>query len=226
MLFGHNTDVKVGDTVYHVQTEDRGTPSALIDTTVYCRGRVLHRRMNNYLDLVPLDGGHEEILRKRIDEQHRAVTEDIRSGALQLTSPLLPGKEEAADPARKPGAANPAGTAAAFANVNGLHALPICVELLNSRNWLSGKRANLQVVVRQKQDGFAVAGATVVAHIEGSADARRFSAVTGADGHAQLEFEVAQLPATESALVIETEHANAKAQLKFQLRARSRVPTV
>ena len=78
MLFGHNTDVKMGDTVYHVQTEDRGTPNALIDTTVHCRGRVLHRRTNNYLDLLPLDAEREGLLRKRIDEQHRAVADEIR----------------------------------------------------------------------------------------------------------------------------------------------------
>ena len=64
MLFGHNTDVKVGESVYHVQTEDRGTANALIDTTVYCRGRVLHRRTNNYIDLLPLDPGREESAQK------------------------------------------------------------------------------------------------------------------------------------------------------------------
>ena len=215
MLFGHNTDVKVGDAVYHVQTEDRGTPNALIDTTVYCRGRVLHRRTNNYLDLMPLDHAHEEILRKRIDDQHRVVTEELRSGVLKLIPPPSPSKEAA--PAQKP--------VPAPANANASRVLPIALELLNARNWLSGKRANLQVVVRQKQDGIAVAGATVVAHIEGAADARRFSAVTGLDGNAQLEFEIPQLPAAESALVIEATHANARAQLKFHLRARSRVPT-
>ena len=71
MLFGHNSDVKVGETVFHVQTEDRGTANALIDTTVYCRGRVLHRRTNNYFDLLPLSPEHENLLRKRIDDQHR-----------------------------------------------------------------------------------------------------------------------------------------------------------
>src|SRR5277367_7129212 len=90
MLFGHNTDVKVGESVYHVQTEDRGTANALIDTTVYCRGRVLHRRTNNYIDLLPLDPGREELLRKRIDDQHRTVTEDIRSGALLIVPPPPP----------------------------------------------------------------------------------------------------------------------------------------
>ncbi|HMD40861.1 MAG TPA: hypothetical protein VKH15_16365 [Candidatus Acidoferrum sp.] len=221
MLFGHNTDVKVGDAVYHVQTEDRGTPNALVDTTVYCRGRVLHRRTNNYLDLMPLDHGREDLLRKRIDDQHRAVTEEIRSGALKLTPPPLPAKE-----AQKLATANPAGAAPRSGNASESHALPLALELLNARNWLSGKRANLQVAVRQKQDGIAVAGARVVAHIEGSPDARRFSAVTGLDGHAQLEFEVPQLPATESALVIEATLADAKAQLKFQLRARTRVSMV
>ena len=96
MLFGHNTDVKAGETVYHVQTEDRGTANALIDTTVYCRGRVLHRRTNNYIDLLPLDPGRAEVLRKRIDDQHRAVTEDIRSGALHLVPPPMSVEEKPA----------------------------------------------------------------------------------------------------------------------------------
>jgi hypothetical protein len=37
MLFGHNTNVTVSGTAYHVQTEDRGISHALIDTTVYFR---------------------------------------------------------------------------------------------------------------------------------------------------------------------------------------------
>src|SRR6266481_1397034 len=67
MLFGHNTNVKAGDTTYHVQTEDRGVAHALIDTTVYFRGRVLHRRTNNYFDLLPLDADRERELKLRVD---------------------------------------------------------------------------------------------------------------------------------------------------------------
>jgi hypothetical protein len=66
MLFGHNTNVSVGENTYHVQTEDRGTASALIDTTVYCGGRVLHRRANNYFDLLPLTPDTEEALKLRL----------------------------------------------------------------------------------------------------------------------------------------------------------------
>lgn len=218
MLFGHNTDVKVGETVYHVQTEDRGTANALIDTTVYCRGRVLHRRTNNYIDLLPLNAAHEDLLRKRIDDQHRAVTEEIRTGALKLIPPPLPPKIN--PPAQKPGAA-PANPAPA--NTSPTPALAL--ELHNAKTWLSGRHANLQVVVRDKKTGIVVAGAKVAAHIDGSAHPAQFTANTGLDGVAKLEFEMPHLSVAEPALVIEATQANAKGQLKFQLRARPRVPT-
>jgi hypothetical protein len=215
MLFGHNTDVKAGETVYHVQTEDRGTANALIDTTVYCRGRVLHRRTNNYIDLLPLNPERENLLRKRIDDQHRSVTEEIRTGALHLVPPPLPVKEGPADK-------NKASIAT--------HASPsapptLAVELINAKSWLAGKRANLHVTVRNKQNGTGLAGALVTARIDGAAEVTEFSTETGADGQALLEFDMPRLAGAEPALVIEASRADSKGQLKFQLKARPRVPT-
>jgi hypothetical protein len=210
MLFGHNTDVKVAETVYHVQTEDRGTANALIDTTVYCRGRVLHRRTNNYIDLLPLDPERENSLRKRIDDQHRAVTEEIRTGALHLVPPP--------QPARKTPAAKKAGNSAARANAPA----PLALELINVKTWLVGKHANLHVGVRKKQNGEVLAGALVVARIEGAEQAAEFSVETGADGQARLQFEMPHLTGAEPALVIEVTQADSRGQLKFQLKARPR----
>jgi hypothetical protein len=216
MLFGHNTDVKTGETVYHVQTEDRGTANALIDTTVYCRGCVLHRRTNNYLDLLPLDPRREEVLRKRIDDQHRSVTEEIRSGALRLVPPPMSVEE-------KPAAANKAEPTAHS------HAVPVpglAIELINAKSWLVGKRAKLHVAVLRKQNQEAVAGALVTARIDGAADVTESSTETGADGQARLEFEIPRLAGAEPALVIEASQADSKGQLRFKLKTRSRVPTV
>jgi hypothetical protein len=212
MLFGHNTDVKAGESVYHVQTEDRGTANALIDTTVYCRGRVLHRRTNNYIDLLPLDPGREESLRKRIDDQHRTVTEDIRSGALQLVPPPMPVQE-------KPASTSPGSAAHASPPP------PLALELVNAKSWLAGKRANLHVAVRKKQNGEAVVGALVTARIDGAVDVTEFSTETAADGQARLEFDMPRIAGSEPALVIEATQADSKGQLKFQLKARPRVPT-
>src|SRR5271157_1189078 len=87
MVFGHNTNVKIGAVTYHVQTEDRGEAHALIDTTVYYQGRVLHRRTNNYFDLLPANEDRQQALKLRVDEQHHTVLEEMQSGALHLAIP-------------------------------------------------------------------------------------------------------------------------------------------
>ncbi len=207
MLFGHNSNVAAGGTTFHVQTEDRGTTNALIDTTVYFCGRVLHRRTNNYFDLLPLNPLNEQALKQRLDEQHRAVVEEIRTGALHLA---LPREEKISVPAGTPNAASVHGA--------------LSLELINAKTWLSGKRALLQIAVRNEARQ-AVRGAIVSARVDGAAELKEFSALTGDVGHAQFEFEMPRLAGAEPALVIEASHGNAKGHLRFQLRAKPRVPS-
>ncbi len=203
MLFGHNSNVKAGDTTYHVQTEDRGTTNALIDTTVYFHGRVLHRRTNNYFDLLPLNPDTEQALKLRLDEQHHAVVKEIRTGVLHLS---LPRDEN--DAAR---AAAPTPKA-------------LLLELINAKTWLTGKRALLQVAVRNRTNQ-AVQGAKVTARVDGAAEISEYSTETGPFGHAQLEFAMPRLAGAEPALVIEASHGNARGHLRFQLRTKPRVPS-
>jgi hypothetical protein len=196
MLFGHNSNVQAGGTNYHVQTEDRGTTNALIDTTVYFHGRVLHRRTNNYFDLLPLNPDREQVLKQRLDEQHRAVVEELRTGSLHLA---LPREENVASSA-------------------------LSLELINAKTWLTGKRALLQITVRN-QAHQAVGGATVTARVDGAAEATQFSSKTGGSGQAQFEFDMPRLASAEPALVIEASKGNARANLRFQLRGKPRVPS-
>jgi len=206
MLFGHNSNVTAGQTTYHVQTEDRGVTNALIDTTVYFRGRVLHRRTNNYFDLLPLNPGHEQALKVRLDEQHRAVVEEIRTGALHLA---LPQDEKFSAPAAAPDSDLAPGV--------------LALELINAKTWLSGKRALLQIAVRNRSN-HAVEGAKVTARVDGAAEVSEFSAETGPFGNAQFEFDMPRLAGAEPALVIEALHGNARGNLRFQLRTKPRVP--
>jgi len=90
MVFGHNSNIKLGANTLHVQTEDRGGTNCMIDTTVYYLGRVLHRRTNNYHDLLPLTEDNQQALKLRVDEQHRTVLEAIRSGELQCCARPFP----------------------------------------------------------------------------------------------------------------------------------------
>ena len=207
MLFGHNSNVKAGDTTYHVQTEDRGATNALIDTTVYFRGRVLHRRTNNYFDLLPLNAESEQALKQRLDEQHRTVIEELRTGALHLALP----QDE------KDSALTAAPDSAAAHKV-------LLLELINAKTWLSGKRALLQVTVRN-QTNQAVEGARVTARVDGAAEISEYASETGPFGHAQFEFDMPQLSGADPALLIEALHGNARGHLRFQLRTKPRVPS-
>ena len=200
MLFGHNTNVKVGEVTYHVQTEDRGVTNALIDTTVYFHGRVLHRRTNNYFDLLPLNAKSEQSLKQRLDDQHASVVDELRTGALHLPLP---------QETKSPTAAVPR---------------VLTLVLINSKTWLTGKRATLDVSVQNRESGEAVNHARIVARIDGAADSKEFKTETGIDGRAQLEFEMPRVSGADPALVIEAMHGDAKGHLRFQLKARPKVP--
>jgi hypothetical protein len=81
---GYNTNIRLGDALYHVQTEDRGAGHPFIDTIVYVEGRVLHRRSTPYGKLCGSAKPGEAVLRERIEQQHRGVVEELRAGTLKL----------------------------------------------------------------------------------------------------------------------------------------------
>ena len=138
MLFGHNTNVTVDGTVFHVQTEDRGIATAVLDTTVHCRGRVLHRRTSKYQDLLPLDAEREQALKIRLDNQHHAVLEELRTGVLQIAAPPLPPPRTTTSFVPPPSVPKPQPSIPAPAAPQ---TKVIGVEMLNPRTWLTGKHA-------------------------------------------------------------------------------------
>jgi hypothetical protein len=215
MLFGHNSNVTVGANTFHVQTEDRGTVSAMIDTTVYSRGRVLHRRTKSYSDLLPLNADKEQALKLRLDDHHRTVMEEIRSGVLQLTVPQPPVATAPAVVPLPPVKAAPTTTSSVK---------PIIMELMNARTWLSAGRATLQVAIRHKEGGSGIAGVRITARIEGAAERTEFSAETRASGQALIEFSMPRLTGNDPALVIEANFSGSREQLRFQLRSKPKVP--
>jgi hypothetical protein len=221
MVFGHNSNLKFGATTLHVQTEDRGTTHALIDTTVYYQGRVLHRRTNNYHDLLPLNEDTQQALKLRVDEQHRTVLEAIRSGELQLAIPAATALSAIA------ASGNPPEARASLEQplVDVVQPPKLVLELLNARSWLAGKQATLHVAVKEA-GGASISGANVSAEIEGSVGHPPFSSQTGPDGQATILFEMPKLTGAEPALVIRAEANKGAASLRFSLRAKPRVPAV
>ncbi|HRC84229.1 MAG TPA: hypothetical protein PK413_01320 [Thermoanaerobaculia bacterium] len=100
MIPGYNTDVRHGDVVFHVQTEDKGTENPYIETLVYVGGRVVAAKRGSYSQLLAEGKGPPEIS-AMMETQHRAIIAAIKQGRFDAKlEGLLSGSSAAV---KKPG---------------------------------------------------------------------------------------------------------------------------
>jgi len=93
MVTGMNTDVRQGETVLHVQTEDLGGEPVRIQTLVYHRGRILKSIERSHNDLAP---GKDDEIRGRLLTQHRTAIQAIIRGRIEVESSSEPDQEQPA----------------------------------------------------------------------------------------------------------------------------------
>ncbi len=191
MNFGFNSNVRVGNSLYHVQTEDRGPAHPFLDTVVYVAGRVVHKRSTSYQDLTAGTAQGEALanqLHERLSQQHREVMAQLEAGTLQLN---------------EPGAAPVKVVAAASSE-------ELEVRLLNPKSWMEAGNAKLEVELRNKISEMAIGGADVEAFLE--ADKKQ--------GHATVSFPLPSAVAEGTALVIRATDGEHYAELRFRLKAK------
>ena len=198
MSSGFNSDVKVGEQVFHVQTEDRGPARPILDTAVYQNGRVVLRRTSNYQAFAASSEFSPEGLRERVELQHRETMEDLRAG--RLDEEINAARNKAAAPT-------------------------IQVKLLNPGSWLSAGTVSLDVEAIGRADNQPVANVQVNAEIEGAAQPARHSATTDAQGRAQIQFPLPLLGQGDLALVIQAKHENSQDEIRFAMRSRAKAPS-
>ncbi len=82
MIFGFNTDVKHGDTVYHVASEARES-ERLLQTHVFVGGRCVGKHATSYADQVAQPDFSEQHIHELLKKQHRFVLDAVREGRLE-----------------------------------------------------------------------------------------------------------------------------------------------
>lgn len=196
MSVGFNSDVTVGGDVCHVQTEDHGQPQCRIETLVYHRGRILHRRNSSYSDLAGVADSSDSARGGRVENQHRSVIEELRRGAISI--PTAP----------------PAASDAASQGIQ--------VRLRNANSWFAKGEATLDVEVLARADNQPVGEAHIEAYLSGEKENARFEANTGADGLAQLRFSVPKNASNGAELIIRANASASEAvdEIRFVLRAK------
>lgn len=200
MSSGFNTDVRVGDQVLHVQTEDRGPSHPSIDTAVYQNGRVLLRRSSSYQEFAASAEFSAEGVRQRVEEQHRAVIQDLRTGTIAVPAqPAMPPQPE-----------------------DGKKSGEIQVQLLNPQSWLAGGRVSLDLEVLRRSDRQPWPGAAIEAMIEGSGSQDRHIGTSDEQGRARIQFPLPPLGKGDLTLVIFASADGDRDEVRFAMRSRDK----
>ena len=205
MNFGFNSNVRVGDALYHVQTEDRGPAHPFLDTVVYLSGRVVHKRSTNYQNFAR--GMAEKSLtlwlRDRLSQQHREVIADLEAGTIPA-----PGKERIVTDAGGAPAA-PAGD-------------HLDLRLRNPKTWFAAGEVILEIELFDANSKEPIGDADVQACLEH--DRHRIpctEASTDASGCATLRFPMPADVAEGSALVVRATDGSRYGELRFRLKAKA-----
>jgi len=192
MIFGFNTDVKRGDTVYHVQSEARES-ERLLQTQVFVRGRCVGKRATPYSDAAA-DGGFgdpekEQVLR----DQHRLVLNAIRDGQLDTVLDRQDSPE----------------TLAAIKQLD--------VQWLNAD--AAHSESALRMRLRVTDDGAAAPGARITVRFA-RPDAAPFytQVLTDEVGAAEMKIDVDESALPDSSLLVQASYSGRTATRKFQLR--------
>jgi len=79
MLVGYNTNISYKDSIYHIQTEDRGQDNPIIVTLLYSKGKILASRKTNYAHIVG-EPDYKEKMRRLMKEQHDNMIKELLAG--------------------------------------------------------------------------------------------------------------------------------------------------
>ncbi len=191
MIFGFNTDVKHGETIYHVQSEARES-ELLLQTQVFVRGRCVGKKAVSYADWATEPQFGDSQKEQRLREQHREVLESIREGKL----------ENVLDRPEPESLAAVKELEVQWLNAGSIH-----------------HERNLTMQLRVTEGGSAAAGARLVFRFA-RADAAPFytQAVADSAGGAEIKVEVEESSLPDSSVLVQANYEGRTATRKFLLR--------
>jgi len=191
MIFGFNTDVKHGDTIYHVQSEAR-EGEQLLQTQVFVRGRCIGKKATSYASKAVEAQIGDTQKEQQLREQHRMVLDAIREGKLEN---VLDRPEPEA-----------------LATVKELD-----LQWLNADSVLANR--NLTMQLRVTEGGAAASGARLTFRFARPGAAPFYTqAVADSGGGAEIRIEVEEASMPDSSLLVQANFEGRTATKKFLLR--------
>lgn len=193
MIFGFNTDIKHGDTVYHVQSEARESEQ-LLQTQVFVRGRCIGKRAVSYAATTAESQINDQTKERMLRDQHRQVLDAIREGKVESVFD----RQETSE------------TLAAIKELD--------LEWLNAHSVHSAGK--LQMRLRVTEGGAAVEGARLTLRFARPDSVPFYAQVlTDASGSAEMSVQVDEASLPNSSVLVQASFSGRTATRKFELRA-------
>jgi hypothetical protein len=191
MIFGFNTDVKHGDTIYHVQSEARES-ELLLQTQVFVRGRCVGKKATSYAPSPSQAQSADINKEQQLREQHRLVLDAIREGKLD-------GILDHPEPESLAGIKE---LEVQWVNTQSVHA-----------------QSNLTMQLRVTEGGSPAAGARLIFRFARPQAAPFYTqAVTDSGGSAEIKIEVEESGLPDSSVLVQANYQGRTATRKFLLR--------
>lgn len=191
MIFGFNTDVKHGDTVYHVQSEAR-KKDLLLQTQVFVKGQCIGKRATSYAEAVLKPGFEEAHLHEMLKDQHRMVLAAVREGKVND----IVGHGREIEDAGGPG---------------------LALRWVNSDSVYAESTVVMKFIVTDA--GAPVEGARLIVRLAITGDAPIYSqAATDAAGQGEMKIFLDENALHDAAVLVQAAHAGKSATRKFRLK--------
>ncbi|HUT54466.1 MAG TPA: hypothetical protein VM658_13840 [bacterium] len=107
MLPGYNHNICYKGQIFHIQTEDSGVKYPHVITLLFVKGNIVARKKKDYTEAVGFER-MEEVVRELMQDQHKDMLRELKSGVHDRFLGGAPGKEEEAVCAAPEAPAKPA----------------------------------------------------------------------------------------------------------------------
>jgi hypothetical protein len=218
MITGFNTDIKHGDKVYHIQTEDKGLANPFIESLVYVGGEILASKKTSYAEQIKGGGADEKWIGGLMEQQHRTMIAAIKRG--RFDGPAEATKSATATPAasRTLSQQMPVDgeSPAAVAEEKTLDQVIIDylaseaesehleLSLLNQADFIAGTPVEVRVAARKSLSQSPIAAAAIEVKVISTVEPPRviFRGKTAADGTAVIRCAVPTFHEGTAAVII------------------------
>jgi hypothetical protein len=220
LITGFNTDIKHGEKVYHIQTEDKGLQNPYIESLVYVGGEILASKKTSYAEQLKGGGADEKWIGGLMEQQHRTMIAAIKRGRFdqpaEATKTATPTPPRSAPTLAQPNPSPDGEAATAVAEEKTLDQVIIDylaseaesehleLALLNQADFFMGSSVEVRVAARKSLSQAPIPAAAIEVKVISTVEAPRviFRGKTAGDGTAIIRCTVPTFHEGTAAVII------------------------